>query len=98
MKWKQTNAHIASFAIYFICACDFSLKFALEMTLKAGNLRINSLSQCFITFGSGPITGGQNIFGMFREDLWDMLHIVYIFSLVISCKLPNGLNYLISAC
>lgn len=92
VKWKLTNSHIAAFAIYFICACDFRLKFPLAMTLKAGNLRINSLSQCFITFGKGSITGGRNNFGALREDLWDMLHLVIscIFVPVFPCKLPNS--------
>lgn len=76
VKWKLTNAHIAAFAIYFICACDFRLKFPLAMTLKAGNLRINSQSQFFITSGKGSITGGQNNFGALQENLWDILHVV----------------------
>lgn len=60
MKRKLTNAHTAVFAIYFICACDFSLKFPLATTLKAGNLRINPQSLCLITFGKGHITQWQN--------------------------------------
>ncbi len=59
MNRKLTNAHIAAFAIYFICACDFSLKFPLAMTLKAENLRTNSVSQCFITLARDPSQGGR---------------------------------------
>lgn len=62
-KSELTTAHAAVFAIYFVRACDFSLKFLLTITLKAENL-----SQCFIPFGKGPITGMQNNYSVLLED------------------------------